>query len=245
MARETVLIIEDDPTLLRGLKDNFEFKGYHARTAADGEEGLDAALKVKPDLIILDIMLPKLNGFEICRRIRQAELDMPIIMLTAKGQEEDIIQGLNLGADDYVTKPFSIKELLARANAFMRRRREKEPEVYRFGDCELNLVSHKLFRGGREVTLTPKEFSLLEFFAGRVGRALTRDEIMSSVWGSEVLVTSRSVDRCVNTLRSKIELDPRWPTYIQTIRDVGYRFEIPDSGRDEAQQHKRSERAAE
>lgn len=229
MAGETVLIIEDDSTLLRGLKDSFEFKGYRTRTAADGQEGLDAALELKPDLIILDIMLPKMNGFEICQRIRQTELDMPIIMLTAKGQEEDIVRGLNLGADDYVTKPFSIKELLARSHAFMRRHKTAEPEVYRFGECELNIASHKLFRNGAEVQLTPKEFSLLKYLAGREGRALTRDEIMSCVWGNEVLVTSRSVDRCITTLRGKIEPDPRRPTFIKTIRDVGYRFEIPES----------------
>ncbi|UCE59757.1 MAG: response regulator transcription factor [Phycisphaerales bacterium] len=229
MAGETVLIVEDDSTMLRGLKDNFELKGYRVRTAADGEDGLNQALGTSPDLIVLDIMLPKVNGFEICRQVRQTKLDMPIIMLTAKGQEEDIVMGLNLGADDYVTKPFSIKELLARANAFMRRRREKEPEVHRFGDCELNLVSHKLFRGGAEIALTPKEFNLLHFFLSRIGRALTRDDIMDSVWGSDVLVTSRSVDRCINTLRGKIEPDPARPTFIQTIRDVGYRFEVPDA----------------
>jgi DNA-binding response OmpR family regulator/tRNA A-37 threonylcarbamoyl transferase component Bud32 len=231
MARGTLLIIEDDSTLLLGLRDNFELTGYVVRTAGDGQEGLDAALEGRPDLIILDIMLPKLNGFEVCRRIREAQLDMPIIMLTAKGQEEDIVRGLNLGADDYVTKPFSIKELLARASAFMRRRREKEPEVFRFGDCELDLAAHKLFRAGVEVALTPKEYGLLKFFVQRIGRALTRDDIMSSVWGHGVLVTSRSVDRCINTLRGKIEPDPRWPTFIQTIRDVGYRFEIPESDR--------------
>jgi DNA-binding response OmpR family regulator len=226
MAHETVLVVEDDPTMLRGLRDNFEFKGYRVRTAVDGEEGLDAALREKPDLIILDIMLPRMNGFEVCQRIRQAGLEMPVVMLTAKGQEEDIIRGLNLGADDYVTKPFSIKELLARANAFLRRGKPKEPESYRFGDCELDLASHRLYRKGAEVDLTPKEFKLLQHFLRRAGRALTRDQILQAVWGSDILVTSRSVDRCVATLRSKIEPDPGRPQFIRTIRDIGYRFEV-------------------
>ncbi len=129
MPGDSVLIIEDDTTLLRGLKDNFELLGYHVRSASDGESGLEAALSGKPDLVLLDIMLPKLNGFEICRQIREAELDMPIIMLTAKGQEEDIVRGLNLGADDYMTKPFSVQELLARSGAFLRRRKASAPET--------------------------------------------------------------------------------------------------------------------
>jgi DNA-binding response OmpR family regulator len=228
MAGEAILIIEDDSTLLRGLKDNFQSRGYRVRTAADGEAGLDAALANPPDLILLDIMLPKINGYEICRTIRERELEMPIIMLTAKGQEEDIILGLNLGADDYVTKPFRIRELLARVSAFLRRRQTKDSEVYWFGDCQLDLAAHKLFRRGAEVALTAKEFRMLEYFVKRRGRALARNDIMSSVWGSSVMVTSRSVDRCVTTLRSKIEPDPRNPTYIQTIRDIGYRFEVPE-----------------
>ncbi len=229
MPGESVLIIEDDATLLRGLKDNFEHRGYRVRSADDGQAGLEAALSGKPDLVLLDIMLPRMNGFEICRQIREADLDMPIIMLTAKGQEEDIVRGLNLGADDYMTKPFSVKELLARAGAFLRRRKASLPETYAFGDCRLDLRSHRLFRNGEEVTLQPKEFKLLELFARQAGRALTRDEIMRSVWGSDIVVTSRSVDRCITTLRSKIEPNPRQPTFIQTIRDVGYRFELADA----------------
>ncbi len=226
MSRGSVLIIEDDTTLLRGLKDSFEHRGYHVRTSGDGESGLEAALSGKPDLIVLDIMLPKLNGFEICRQIRDAELDMPIIMLTAKGQEEDIVRGLNLGADDYMTKPFSVQELLARSGAFLRRRKASAPESYTFGDCKLDLRSHRLYRDDKELALAPKEFRLLELFVQHAGRALTRDEIMRSVWGSDILVTSRSVDRCINTLRNKIEPNPKQPCLIQTIRDVGYRFEF-------------------
>ena len=135
---ETVLIIEDDPTMLVGLKDNFEFKGYKVVTAADGEEGLNAALNARPDIIILDIMLPKINGYEICRLIREQKLNMPIIMLTAKGEESDVVLGLNLGADDYVTKPFSIKELLARAAAFLRRTKKEVKDVYEFSGLRLD-----------------------------------------------------------------------------------------------------------
>src|SRR5512136_554049 len=136
---ESVLIVEDDPTMLIALKDNFEFKGYKVFTAADGEKGLEAALNAKPDLIILDIMLPKINGYEVCRLIRKEKLEMPIIMLTAKGEESDVVLGLNLGADDYVTKPFSIKELLARAEALKRRVRVTEPEVFRFAHFVLDV----------------------------------------------------------------------------------------------------------
>ena len=227
MIPETVLIVEDDAAMLRGLKDNFEFEGYCAITASDGEKGLESALAVKPDLIVLDIMLPKINGYEICRLLRKERIETPIIMLTAKGQESDIVLGLNLGADDYLTKPFSIKELLARAAALLRRRRRDEQKVHRFGDCELDISSRRLRRGGGEVPLTPKEFALLAFLVRRGGRALTRNEILRSVWGYDVFVTSRSVDRCVNTLRKKIEPDPAHPIFIQTVREIGYRFEAP------------------
>ena len=222
---ETVLIIEDDPTLLRGLRDNFGHEGYRVLTAEDGQAGLVAALEARPDLIVLDIMLPEINGYEVCRRIRQAELDTPVLMLTAKGQESDVVLGLNLGADDYVTKPFSIAELLARANAFLRRRRAGTPRTHRFGDCELDLRSRILRRNGRELPLTPKEFALLAYFLKRAGSALTRDDILRAVWGYGVFVTARSVDRCVNTLRNKIEPDPRRPQRIKTVRQIGYRFD--------------------
>jgi DNA-binding response OmpR family regulator len=225
MPNETVLIVEDDPAMLRGLKDNFEYEGYRVITAADGERGLEAAVDDRPHLVILDIMLPKVNGYEICRLVRKAGLDMPIIMLTAKGQESDIILGLNLGADDYVTKPFSVRELLARAEAFLRRRRLKEMTVYRFGPFEFDAASRRLLRGGKEVVLTPKECELLLFMVRQAGRALTRDEILKSVWGHGVFVNGRSVDRCVNTLRGKIERNPDRPSFIATIREIGYRFE--------------------
>jgi DNA-binding response OmpR family regulator len=225
---ETILIIEDDPVMLRGLKDNFEFKGYGVLTAADGEEGLNAALNKKPDLILLDIMLPKINGYEICRLIRKENLTMPIIMLTAKGEESDIILGLNLGADDYVTKPFSIKELLARAEAFLRRSRQTEQDIYEFGDYRLDIPARKLTCKSDEIKLSPKEFSLLEYFVKKPGRALTRDDILNMVWGYDSFIGSRSIDRFVTTLRNKIEPDPHNPTFIHTIREIGYKFEPPE-----------------
>lgn len=215
-----VLIIEDDTALLRGLKDNFAARGFSVETAADGETGLEIALAAPPDLMILDIMLPRVNGYEVCRSLRERGLDFPIIMLTAKGQEEDIVLGLNLGADDYVTKPFHISELAARVNAFLRRRHRKQSEIWRFGDFELDQSRHKLFRHGEEVELTAKEFRLLAHFGTNQGRALTRDGILNAVWGHSIIVTARSVDRCVTTLRAKIGA-----RYIQTVRDVGYRFE--------------------
>src|SRR4051812_10467690 len=175
MQASLVLIVEDDPALLRGLKDNFEAQSYRVHLARDGREGLALALSKSPDLILLDIMLPKMNGYEICRAVRAKRLEMPIIMLTAKGQEEDIVRGLELGADDYVTKPFSIRELLARAKAFLRRNDAPSIPV-QFGDFSLDLTAHKLFRKGSEVAVTAKEFRLLEFFVKRPGRALTRDQ---------------------------------------------------------------------
>jgi DNA-binding response OmpR family regulator len=227
MHSSSVLIVEDNPALLRGLKDNFEAQNYRVRLARDGREGLTAALADPPDLLVLDIMLPKLNGYEICRALRAKRLQMPIIMLTAKGQEEDIVRGLELGADDYVTKPFSIRELLARAKAFLRRSDPTAGTALEFGDCKLDFAAHKLFRNGKEVPLTTKEFRLLEFFAKRPGRAVTRDQSLDGVWGNDIIVNDRSVDRCVTTLRAKIEPNPRHPCYIQTIRAIGYRFERP------------------
>jgi len=221
---ERILIVEDEPALLRGLKDTFTSKGFQVATATDGAAGLAAAVDGSPDLILLDIMLPKVNGYEVCRSLRERGLVMPVVMLTAKGQEEDIILGLNLGADDYVTKPFRIGELVARVNAFLRRRKVKG-EVCVFGSHRLDVQAHKLFRDGQEIELTAKEFRLLEYFAERAGRALARNDILNGVWGHSVIVTERSIDRCVATLRAKIEPDPHHPIYIQTIRDIGYRFE--------------------
>jgi DNA-binding response OmpR family regulator len=227
--KETVLIIEDDSSMLRGLKDNFEYAGYNVLTAADGEVGLSTALDATPDLIILDIMLPKINGYEICRLIRNEKLDMPIIMLTAKGEESDIILGLNLGADDYVTKPFSIKELLARAAAFLRRTKQQEQNSYEFGGFILDIPACRLSKNDHDIKLSPKELKLLEFFLKKQGKALTRDEILNAVWGYNSFSGHRSVDRFVTTLRNKIEPDPHNPTFIHTLREIGYKFELSNT----------------
>jgi DNA-binding response OmpR family regulator len=221
---ETVLLIEDDPVLLRGLKDNFEFEGYRVLTASDGEAGLDCALAARPDLVILDLMLPKVNGYEICRYLRAEKLEMPILMLTAKGQESDIVLGLKLGADDYVTKPFSIKELLARVEAILRRGPARGASVQAFGECRLDVEARTLTRAGRDVELSPREFALLAHFVAHAGRALSRETIMSQVWGHDSAVTLRSIDRFVNALRQKIERDPASPQHLRTVREFGYKF---------------------
>ena len=219
-----VLIIEDDATLLRGLVDNFHAQGYGVAVAQDGQQGLEAALKRPARYYCLGhhaAEAERLRGMPLDPQTRIGHADHHA---HGQGQEDDIIRGLELGADDYVTKPFSIRELLARVKAFLRRKEAKPGEIHRFGDCELNLTSHKLFRDGAETPLTTKEFRLLEYFVRRAGRALTRNDILDVVWGHSVIVSGRSVNRCVTTLRAKIEPDPQQPTYIHTIRDIGYRF---------------------
>jgi DNA-binding response OmpR family regulator len=173
-------------------------------------------------------MLPKINGYEICSQIRRNNLDMPIIMLTAKDRESDVIMGLNLGADDYVTKPFSIKELLARAEAFMRRRGGGEPDVYEFGDCRLDTVNETFTRKGQPVKLSPGQFKMLRLFLKRAGCTLTCDEIRSTVWGHSHFVTLRDIDEAVSTLKDIIEPDPGDPKFIHRIIDIGYKFKPPE-----------------
>jgi DNA-binding response OmpR family regulator len=224
MSTPRLLLIEDEPALARGLSDALKANGFDVTVASDGQAGLDAALRGESELIVLDIMLPGVNGYEICREVRAHGLDVPIVMLTAKGQESDIILGLDLGADDYITKPFRTGELIARVKAFLRRRRGPVTTVT-FGDCEIDLVGRRCRRAGLELDLTTKEFALLAYFASRPGCALSRDVILGAVWGSSVFVTPRSIDRCIATLRSKVEPNPHTPIYIQTIRDIGYRFE--------------------
>ena len=219
-----ILIIEDDPSILFGLRDNFEIAGYEVRSAVEGILGLELAREERPDIILLDIMLPGLNGFEICQELRADSFEMPIIMLTALGQEEDIIKGLKLGADDYVTKPFSIAELMARVENFLKRYKKDEAEVITFGAFELDKGARELRQGGEVIELTPKEFGLLEYFLAKPGRALTRDQILNAVWGSDLVVTERSVDRCVKSLRAKIEDDAARPKYLKTVQRVGYRW---------------------
>ena len=221
-----ILIVEDDFALRRGLRDNFVAQGYTVSLATDGTQGLQAALAEPPQLMLLDLMLPELDGLSLCRTVRERGHDYPIIMLTARGQEDDIVRGLEAGADDYVTKPFSIRELLARVRAFLRKQ-TPDAQIISFGAYQLSLSACTLTRDGEVVPLTTKEFGLLAHFVRRAGRALTRDSILNAVWGDEVMVSDRSVDRCVTTLRAKIEPDSRHPTYIKTVRDIGYRFELP------------------
>ncbi|MHC4117203.1 MAG: response regulator transcription factor [Planctomycetota bacterium] len=226
---KSALIIEDNSTMLRGLKDNFESKGYRVRTACDGEQGLTAALTENPDVVILDVMLPKINGYEICSQVRREKLDMPVIMLSARDQETDVVRGLNIGADDYVTKPFSIKELLARAQALMRRSGADDPPVYEFGDCRLETTTETLTRGDREIELSPGQFKMLRLFLRRAGCVLTCDEMRDAVWGYSHFVTRQDIDRTVAALRNKIEPDTEKPDFIHSVEDKGYKFEEPQA----------------
>lgn len=220
----TILIVEDSESMLRGLHDNFKSHGYRVLTASDGERGLKLALEADADLIVLDVMLPKVSGYEICQFVRQEGIQTPILLLTAKDEESDIVLGLKLGADDYVTKPFSIRELLARCEVLLRRRAAGRPAVYEFGDCLLDPESRTLTRGGQPVDLSPREFALLQYFAENDGRALSRDTIMNAVWGYDCSVTPRSIDRFVTTLRGKVENNPKKPAHILTVREFGYKF---------------------
>ena len=220
------LIVEDDPTILRGLKDSFEHEGYRTRVAIEGNLALSLAMEVDPDVIILDIMLPGVNGFEICQTLRKRKIETPIIMVTAKCREEDIVLGLNLGADDYMTKPFRIQELHARVRRMLDRKSgSKDNTQLRFGAIEIDLRSRVTRRNGQVIELQPREFDLLVFLAQHPGRAVTRDQILDQVWGDESFVSDRSVDRCITGLRKKIETDPRQPKWIRTLHRVGYRFE--------------------
>ncbi len=227
----TILIVEDNPTMARALEDNFTMKGYRVMTACDGEQALSAALTDRPDMIILDIMLPKVNGFEVCSRIREKKVDTPIIMLSAKDQDADVITGLNLGADDYVTKPFSIKQLLARVEALLRRTAQSEPDTYQFGSFNLDVAKQTLTHDGAKVPLSPKEFAVLHLLVKRQGSVLTRDEILSSAFGVTYFVSAKNIDGFIKAIREKIEPDLKKPTFIHTIADIGYKFEpaSPDS----------------
>lgn len=225
-----VLVVEDDPILREQLRELLVREGYRSvRAEGTLADALLVAATWQPQLLLLDVMLPDGNGFDLLRRVRETG-DVPALFLSARDEDESRLRGLGMGADDYVTKPFSIRELLARAAAFLRRRAAGKREVYCFGECELNLVSHKLLRRGSEVPLTAKEFRMLEHFASHPGRAMTRGELLDAVWGRSVIVTARSVDRCVTTLRAKIEREPAHPRHVITIRDIGYRFEPCDEG---------------
>lgn len=231
MAEGTVLVIEDEENLQEALKYNLEREGYDVLTASDGERGLGMARERQPDLVILDIMLPQIDGLEVCRILRR-ERDTPIIMLTAKGEEVDRVVGLELGADDYITKPFSMRELLARLRTVLRRTRnhprdDSPPsnEVFTSGDLEVNLASHTVSLGGVEVDMKPREFDLLALLVANKGRAFTRDQILERLWGQDYIGDTRTVDVHIRWIRQKIETGPGSPNRIVTIRGVGYRFQ--------------------
>ena len=223
----TILVIEDDPAILRGLADNLKFESYAVITAANGEAGLDAALRQKPDLIILDLMLPRLSGYEVCRKLRAAGNPVPIIMLTARGEETDRVLGLDLGADDYVTKPFSVREVLARVRSLLRRvqpARAPMPDELQFGDVAVDFRSYEATRAGKPLEMTRKEFGVLRFLASRAGEVVTREELLNEVWGYENYPTTRTVDNHIAGLRAKIERDPAEPEFLRTVHGVGYKF---------------------
>ena len=224
-----ILIIEDEPDMVLGLKDNFEFEGYEVVTASDGASGLERARTLKPDLVILDIMLPKLSGLEVCKTLRAEGFETPIVMLTARGQEIDKVVGLELGADDYVTKPFSIREVLARVRAILRRTdgTKKRLARYRFADVDLEFEAYAATKGGAPLELSPREFDLLRYLIERKGETVTRDRLLEDVWGYESYPSTRTVDTHIAKLRAKIGDSGSEPKYILTIHGAGYKFVDP------------------
>ena len=221
-----VLVVEDDPAILRGLADNLRFDAHDVLTATDGEAGYRLARDKRPDVIVLDLMLPRMSGYEVCRKLRAEGVETPIIMLTARGEEADRILGLDLGADDYVTKPFSIGELLARIRALLRRSQplKKQPDELRFADVVIDFRRYEARRDDRVLELTRKEFGMLRFLAARAGEVVSRDDLLNEVWGYESSPTTRTVDTHVATLRAKLEADPAKPRHLQTIHGVGYKW---------------------
>jgi DNA-binding response OmpR family regulator len=230
---ESILVLEDDATLASALRYNLERNGYTCLLAADGARGLELAKRERPDLLLLDVMLPGIDGIEVCRRVR-AESNVPIIMLTARVEEVDRVVGLEVGADDYVTKPFSMRELLARVRATLRRAQMPQDQVedrpVEFGDVRLDPARREVQRGGAVVALKPKEFDLLWFFVRNPRRVFTRDQLLQQVWGYDFAGGSRTVDVHVHWLREKIEEDPSRPRHLRTSRGTGYLFESASGG---------------
>ncbi len=224
-----ILVVEDEPDMILGLKDNFEFEGYEVLTASDGAAGLEQARLHKPDLVILDIMLPRLSGLEVCKTLRGEGFEAPIIMLTARGQEIDKVVGLELGADDYVTKPFSIRELLARVRAILRRSDGSKRRLsrYRFDDVELDFETYRGTRAGQALDMSPREFELLRYLIERKGETVTRERLLEDVWGYENYPSTRTVDTHIAKLRAKIGDSGSEPRHILTIHGSGYKFVDP------------------
>jgi DNA-binding response OmpR family regulator len=221
-----ILIVEDEPGMVAGLRDNFEFEGYQVLSAMDGVSGLERALADSPDLVILDVMMPRMSGLDVCKQLKSKRPAIPVIMLTARGQEVDKVVGLELGADDYVTKPFSIRELLARVKAVLRRVESvpKGKDRYTFGDVEVNLQSCQVSRRGRSLDFSSKEFALLQYFLSHPGEALTRDRLLEEVWGYDKFPSTRTVDAHIVRLRQKLEPKPDDPRFFLTVHGTGYKF---------------------
>ena len=226
----TILAVEDDPAILRGLSDNLRFEGYDVITATDGETGYNIQRERKPDLILLDLMLPRMSGLEFCRKLRGEGIQTPILMLTARSEEADRVLGLDLGADDYVAKPFSVRELMARVRALLRRSQpradgaEALPDELRFDATEIDFRSYEARRDGTPVEMTRKEFAILRYLASRSGEVVTRDDLLNEVWGYDQYPSSRTVDNHVAGLRAKLERDASQPEHIKTVHGVGYKF---------------------
>lgn len=223
-----ILIVEDDRAILLALKENLGYEGHTVAEARRGDEALERLAASRPDLVILDVMLPGLNGFEVCRRIRKTDRRLPILMLTARSEEIDKVMGLDLGSDDYLTKPFSLPELLARVRALLRRAQATEepplPEDLEFGEVRLDFIRYTATRSGKPVHLTAKEFALIQYLAAHPGVAIRRDVLIDRVWGEDAYPTNRTVDTHILSLRSKLEPDPSRPRYLLTVHGVGYKF---------------------
>ena len=224
--RTRILIVEDEPAMVAGLRDNFEFEGYEVISAEDGVSGLERALSDHPDLVVLDVMMPRMSGLDVCKQLKAKRPSVPIIMLTARGQEIDKVVGLELGADDYVTKPFSIRELMARVKAVLRRvsPQASAPDVYRFSDVEVNVRQNEVLRAGAPIDLSAKEFALLAYFISHPAETLSRDRLLDAVWGYENYPNTRTVDAHIVHLRQKLELNPEEPRFILTVHGSGYKF---------------------
>ena len=222
----TILLVEDEEAMLKGLRDAFEHNGFTVLAAKDGETGLQLAEDHEPDIIILDVMLPRTDGFDVCRTLRKRGVAVPILMLTARGEEVDKVVGLEIGADDYITKPFSTRELLARVKAHLRRSTEKVTslEQYEFGNVKLDFAAFKAFKNKKQIDLTSTEFSLLQVLIKHRNEVIPREKILNEVWGYEAYPSSRTVDNHILNLRQKLEDDPQKPEYILTVHGLGYKF---------------------
>lgn len=222
---KTILIIEDEHNMVEGLKFNLEARNYNVITSYDGETGCKKALNEKPDLVLLDLMLPGINGYEVCKILKKEISDLPVIMLTAKGQEAEIVTGLELGADDYITKPFSVLELMARINALFRRMAAGNgpQEEYKYGDLEINFKKYYARKKGRSLKLSPREYEILRFLVERQGEIVSREQLLKEIWGYDSFPDTRTVDTHIAKLRHKIEENPEEPKLIVTVHGMGYK----------------------